>query len=140
MWQGSVNTPSSESMWVVDGALPDFLLCYVLSPYASVSNEESLFGCESVDRLQRFLTFFLCLLLCVYECSVSRSDEDIITIKIRGNGFLYNMVRIIAGTLIEVGGGKLSPEDISVILEKKDRDAAGPTAPAKGLTLVEVRY
>ena len=76
----------------------------------------------------------------IYECSVSRSDEDIITIKIRGNGFLYNMVRIIAGTLIEVGGGKLSPEDISVILEKKDRDAAGPTAPAKGLTLVEVRY
>ncbi|MCR5785044.1 MAG: tRNA pseudouridine(38-40) synthase TruA [Eubacterium sp.] len=76
----------------------------------------------------------------IYECSVSRSDEDIITIKIRGNGFLYNMVRIIAGTLMEVGGGKISPEDIPLILEKKDRDAAGPTAPAKGLTLVEVRY
>ena len=57
-------------------------------------------------------------------------------IYITGNGFLYNMVRIIAGTLIDVGQGRLKPEDMKEILEAKDRSAAGQTAPAKGLTLV----
>ncbi len=57
-------------------------------------------------------------------------------IYVTGNGFLYNMVRIIAGTLIDVGQGRLKPEDMKDILEARDRSAAGQTAPAKGLTLV----
>ena len=59
-----------------------------------------------------------------------------IDIWVTGNGFLYNMVRIIAGTLIDVGQGRLRPEDMKTILEARDRSAAGQTAPAKGLTLV----
>lgn len=61
---------------------------------------------------------------------------EIIDIYVTGNGFLYNMVRIIAGTLIEVGQGKIKPEDIPAIIEACDREKAGPTAPSKGLTLI----
>ena len=67
-------------------------------------------------------------------------DGSIITIRVSGRGFLYNMVRIMAGTLMEVGRGRLRPEDIKGILEAKDRNAAGPTAPACGLTLVKYEF
>lgn len=67
-------------------------------------------------------------------------NGDEITIRITGNGFLYNMVRIIVGTLIRVGRGFYEPEKVKEILEAKDRKAAGVTAPAHGLVLVEIRY
>ncbi len=76
----------------------------------------------------------------IYDCHVTRDENDMITIHIEGNGFLYNMVRIIAGTLIEVGWGKRSPESIGEILEAKNRSLAGPTAPPEGLTLVRIDY
>lgn len=59
---------------------------------------------------------------------------------VQGNGFLYNMVRTMAGTLLEVGRGKLPPEAVGEILASRDRKFAGPTAPACGLTLLSVRY
>lgn len=61
-------------------------------------------------------------------------------LSLTGDGFLYNMVRIIVGTLIEVGQGRRNPEDIRAVLESKDRALAGFTAPAKGLILWDVRY
>ncbi len=67
-------------------------------------------------------------------------DGDIITIRISGTGFLYNMVRIITGTLIEIGNGQYPPERMKSIVEACDRSAAGPTAPACGLTLIGIRY
>lgn len=67
--------------------------------------------------------------------SAVRMPREIV-IRVRGRGFLYNMVRIIAGTLMEVGRGAKAPDDISGILQDADRRAAGPTAPACGLTLV----
>ena len=67
-------------------------------------------------------------------------EGDEISIRISGNGFLYNMVRIIAGTLMEIGRGKLEPEDMESILAGRDRRLAGPTAPAKGLTLISIEY
>ncbi|MDO4189323.1 MAG: tRNA pseudouridine(38-40) synthase TruA [Lachnospiraceae bacterium] len=71
--------------------------------------------------------------------SGAKIRPEIIDIYVTGNGFLYNMVRIIAGTLIEVGQGKIKPEDIPGIIESLDREKAGPTAPAKGLTLMGYR-
>lgn len=71
----------------------------------------------------------------IYELSVEKIGEEIV-IRICGNGFLYNMVRIIAGTLMEVGRGSRKPEEIRDILAAQNRAAAGPTAPACGLTLV----
>ena len=67
-------------------------------------------------------------------------DGDEITIQICGTGFLYNMVRIIAGTLMEVGRGVYPPERVGEILELRDRTAAGPTAPACGLTLIRYEF
>ena len=66
--------------------------------------------------------------------------EDMITIRISGEGFLYNMVRIIAGTLIEIGNGQYPPEQMGEILQACDRESAGPTAPAKGLTLLGIQF
>lgn len=65
---------------------------------------------------------------------------NLITIRVTGRGFLYNMVRIMAGTLMEVGRGRIGPQEIVRILEAKDRAAAGPTAPACGLTLVKYEF
>lgn len=67
-------------------------------------------------------------------------DEDMITIVVRGDGFLYNMIRILAGTLIKVGMGVYPPEHVAEILAGKNRKLAGQTMPAKGLTLVEIEY
>ena len=75
----------------------------------------------------------------IYSCTAQK-ENDIITIRVTGNGFLYNMVRIIAGTLIEVGAGKCRPEEIKDILAVENRDAAGPTAPAQGLTMMGIEY
>ena len=75
----------------------------------------------------------------IYSCTVTK-DQNVIRIRVTGNGFLYNMVRIIAGTLIEVGAGKRKPEEMIDMLEKTDRCAAGPTAPAHGLTMIGIEY
>ena len=75
----------------------------------------------------------------IYDLSVTEDDGDIV-ISVCGNGFLYNMVRIIAGTLLEAGKGKIEPNEIPRILAAKDRQAAGPTAPAHGLTLVKYEF
>lgn len=76
----------------------------------------------------------------IYQLDIERDLEDVITIRISGSGFLYNMVRIIAGTLLRVGTGLYPPERVKEILNAKNRQAAGPTAPAKGLTLVKLDY
>ena len=75
----------------------------------------------------------------VYRLEVDKND-DVISIIISGNGFLYNMVRIIVGTLIKVGLGVYPPEYVKEIIEAKDRNAAGPKVPACGLMLVKIDY
>ncbi|SHI49729.1 tRNA pseudouridine(38-40) synthase TruA [Parasporobacterium paucivorans] len=67
-------------------------------------------------------------------------EGDIITIRVSGTGFLYNMVRIISGTLIQVGQGYRTPESVQEIIEKRDRRFAGPTAPPRGLTLIGINF
>jgi tRNA pseudouridine38-40 synthase len=75
----------------------------------------------------------------IYEACWTRSEREW-TFEIRGNGFLQHMVRTIVGTLLEIGQGRTSPEDLHAIFEARDRRAAGPTAPASGLHLVRVEY
>lgn len=75
----------------------------------------------------------------LYSVDVEEQGSDVV-IRVCGNGFLYNMVRIIAGTLLEVGQKKYPPEHMKEILETKNRKAAGPTAPARGLTLVGYEF
>ncbi len=75
----------------------------------------------------------------IYNAKVEQDGERII-IELTGNGFLYNMVRIISGTLVEVGLNKIKPEDITKIIESKNRQNAGKTLPPCGLYLVSVEY
>ncbi len=76
----------------------------------------------------------------VYSIDIEKDKNDVITIRVCGNGFLYNMVRILAGTLMAVGMGQRTPEEMPKILAACDRAAAGPTAPAKGLMLAGMEY
>jgi tRNA pseudouridine38-40 synthase len=75
----------------------------------------------------------------IFRCDINRND-DWIYIDVEGDSFLYNMVRNIVGTLVEVGSGRRKPEKINEILEAKDRTAAGPIAPAAGLCLMWIKY
>lgn len=75
----------------------------------------------------------------VYSLDVDKKD-DMIYITISGNGFLYNMVRIIVGTLMKVGLSVYPPEHVKEIIEACDRNVAGPKAPAHGLTLIGIEY
>ena len=75
----------------------------------------------------------------IYHAEVFR-EGNLVCFRVSANGFLYNMVRILAGTLLAVGQGKLDPEDIEMITQKKDRSLAGSTMPACGLYLNRVIY
>ena len=75
----------------------------------------------------------------IYRAQVERQGEDVV-LTVLGDGFLYNMVRILAGTLCEVGAGRMQPDAIPGILASRDRSQAGPTLPAKGLFLEKVDY
>ncbi|MGZ0084203.1 tRNA pseudouridine(38-40) synthase TruA [Caldibacillus thermoamylovorans] len=75
----------------------------------------------------------------IYHAEVE-ADGPMLQFRLIGSGFLYNMVRIIVGTVLEVGQGKRSPSDIEWLLAAKDRRLAGPTAPAQGLYLWRVYY
>ncbi len=75
----------------------------------------------------------------IFRCEAKAEDEWVY-IDVEGDGFLYNMVRNIVGTLVEVGVGRLEPEKIKEILEAKDRTAAGPIAPPQGLCLMWIKY
>jgi len=76
----------------------------------------------------------------VFACDVTQQENGLITITITGGGFLYNMVRIIAGTLVYVGLGKIAVEDVPSIILSCDRTKAGKTMPPQGLVLLEVEY
>ena len=75
----------------------------------------------------------------IYDAKVYK-DGDRVNIELTGNGFLYNMVRIISGTLLDVGIGKIAPEEIPEIILSGDRTRAGRTLPAHGLYLLNVEY
>jgi len=76
----------------------------------------------------------------IFDLQVLTKGEDELWIEITGDGFLYNMVRIIVGTLVEVGQGKRAPESIRDVIASTDRQKAGHTAPAEGLYLLEIYY
>lgn len=75
----------------------------------------------------------------IFDLDILRIDDGW-ELRVTGNGFLYNMVRIITGTLVDVGFGKIAPSEIKDIIESKDRQNAGHTAPPQGLYLAEVYY
>ena len=75
----------------------------------------------------------------IYSLTVEKQG-DLIVIRVTGSGFLYNMVRILAGTLLQAGSGERKPGEMTQILNAADRSAAGPTAPACGLTMIGIEF
>lgn len=76
----------------------------------------------------------------LYDCRIRRLFSGLVVMDVIGDGFLYNMVRIIAGTLLDVGTGKITPTTVPAILEAGERSAAGRTLPPQGLSLMQVGY
>ena len=76
----------------------------------------------------------------IYKAEVIQKENEKIYIELTGSGFLYNMVRIISGTLVDVGLGKIEPEEIKNIIKSQKRENAGKTLPPQGLYLVKVEY
>ncbi len=76
----------------------------------------------------------------IYKASIEKTSDNRIILELTGDGFLYNMVRIISGTIVDVGLGKISLKDIPKIIDSKDRKKAGKTLPPHGLYLVQVSY
>ena len=76
----------------------------------------------------------------IHEIRVEEKEPHLVTIRVSGNAFLYNMVRIIAGTLADIGTGRLPVDTVTRMLETGDRTIGGPTAPAQGLTLERIDY
>ena len=76
----------------------------------------------------------------IYKAEIIEKEYGRIWVELTGNGFLYNMVRIICGTLVEVGIGNIEPEEVKEIIKEKDRTKAGKTLLPQGLYLVEVKY
>ena len=88
-------------------------------------------GCTAVTTTRR---------VDAIELSVPGPEPELLVVDVRGNAFLRNMVRILVGTLAEVGAGRRTPGQVAEILASRDRTRAGITAPAHGLELMEVRY
>ena len=122
-----------------------FLDGYALRIYNPLCMERVEEFCEKIVGKHDFAAFsasgreYESTVRTITECKLTRSD-NIYTLSVTGDGFLYNMVRIIAGTLIQVGNGQYPPERVKDILEACNREAAGPTAPAHGLTLMGIEF
>jgi tRNA pseudouridine38-40 synthase len=99
-----------------------------------------LFGTHDFTSFRAHFCDALSPVRTITNICVSREREGIIKVEVSANGFLRNMVRIIVGTLVQVGLGKWSPDYVQEILLRKDRKIAGPTAPPSGLYLKSVRY
>ena len=76
----------------------------------------------------------------IFECDVERTSENRVAIEVVGNGFLYNMVRIIAGSLLEIGRGARSPESIDEAFSNGDKALTGPTLGPQGLSLEWIEH
>lgn len=112
---------------------------YRLDLEAMKSAASYLTGCHDFTSFCSVRTQTVDNIRTIYNIDINRT-EDIITIRVTGNGFLYNMVRIIAGTLIDAGRGLYPPERVRDILNARDRRLAGPTAPPQGLFLMNIEY
>lgn len=131
IWNGRQRNPFYEENAVhiavplderkMDTAAKDFLGTHDFAPFCAAGS--------SVEDTVRTVT----------RCDVERFG-DLVTVTVEADGFLYNMVRIMVGTLLDIASGRLSADAIPAIFEQNEREAAGTTAPAKGLTLQDVFY
>ena len=121
-WQGlALHYPKPLDENFLDAVCTDFIGTHDFSAFCGSNGEQ-----EDCTRT-------------VFDCQVER-EGDLVTFSVTGDGFLYNMVRIMVGTLLEVNEGKIEPDEILDIIESKDRKKAGRTARPEGLYLDYVLY
>ncbi len=113
--------PYQLNLAAIEAAIPHFIGTHDFTSFCSAKTEIE-------DKVRT-----------IYELEMLQQEEELI-FRFVGSGFLYNMVRILVGTLLDIGQNKLQPNDIPVILEKRDRRLAGKTAPGHGLYLWQVNY
>jgi tRNA pseudouridine38-40 synthase len=112
---------------------------FAASPALGVCGEGNVDSLEASDSQSRLPE--ISMVRTIFSSQMQwRTRTSILAYEVKGSGFLHHMVRNIVGTLLEVGKGKLAPEDVRAILKARDRTRAGPTAPAAGLCLINVEY
>jgi len=131
IWNGKIRNPFLERYCVYQMENLDVNAMKIAAKYLIGEHDFSSFTSLKGKKKSKVRT--------IYSINFNVNNE-LIEILFYGNGFLYNMVRIISGTLLDVGLGEIASEDVIEILNKKDRSFAGYTAPAKGLFLYEVEY
>lgn len=150
------NCVKTYEYYIFNAEVPDplrrlhtYFVSYALDPEAMRRAAQYLVGEHDFASFCNIKTSVEDTVRTIYELEIQElpvsGAEEIwggreIRIRIRGNGFLYNMVRIIVGTLLRVGRGYYTPEQVKEILEAKDRQAAGVTAPPQGLVLAGIEY
>lgn len=117
----------------------EYTVCEALNIQKMIYAAEFLIGTHDFQSFTTLKSKKKSTVKTIYTISILK-NTDLIEIEIKGNSFLWNMIRIICGTLIEVGKGNLKPDDVKKILDQKSRQEAGPNAPAHALFLKEVEY
>ncbi len=132
IWNGNQRHPMHEkyALWLKKPLDVDFLN-HVAQDYVGTHDFAAFCGAGSDLQGTTERT--------IHSCTVTRQG-DMVLFTVEGDGFLYNMVRIMVGTLLEIAAGRLASDSIPVILQGRDRTAAGPTAPAQALCLEQVFY
>nr|MBQ8253272.1 tRNA pseudouridine(38-40) synthase TruA [Lachnospiraceae bacterium] len=131
LWDGSVKPVFERRyVWKIDGRL-DLEAMRQAADYLLGSHDFCGF-CKNPQKKKSTVRT-------IDRIVIERENEKV-TIEVHGDGFLHHMVRIITGTLVEIGLGRMAPGQVKNILETGDRALAGPTAPAQGLCLMEIDY
>lgn len=131
MWTGAARSPLLQrTAWHVHGKLDVGAMRAAAAHFVGV-HDFSAFraaACSAVSTVRHLTAVDV------------REDGPLLTLTVEGNAFLHNMVRIVCGTLIDIGRGRFAPQDVKTMLESRDRTRAGQTAPAQGLMLDDVWY
>jgi tRNA pseudouridine38-40 synthase len=139
IWNGPRRSPlrAARSWWVKRALDPDAMARAGL--HLLGSHDFASFQAVGSDAETTLRTLTRCDVVAVMAATEPRARGEI-EIRVEGSGFLRHMVRILAGTLVQVGSGRREPGSLAAVLAARDRRAAGPTAPPQGLTLVRVDY
>lgn len=134
IWNSQIDSPFSAGYhYKLPGALDEKAMQAVADQFVGTHDFMCLCsaGCEVAQRGNTVRT--------ITQCTVTRNGQEVV-ISVTADGYLYNMVRILAGTLVLAGQHKLNAEDVPVIIASRDRSKAGPTLPAQGLFLAQIDY
>lgn len=134
IWNSQIDSPFSAGYhYKLPGALDEKAMQAVADQFVGTHDFMCLCsaGCEVAQRGNTVRT--------ITQCTVTRNGQEVV-IRVTADGYLYNMVRILAGTLVLAGQHKLNAEDVPAIIASRDRSKAGPTLPAQGLFLAQIDY